>query len=202
MKKIALATVALLLSGSLAMAGTDKTQAAFVDVSSVNGGLNGFTNGTSSGKSKSGGCTAQIQLKGLTGLSDGALVICTGSADVVVPTLPGGRGGNSIVWRAPVKSGGINVKNSFAVIDVGGNHCGSAKTVSYNSDTRCYLPDSGYDPAAACAGAGMFWVAAPAGTVNMLGLCQGLSGSEGQRIPPPASGEIARTGMTIPLGAK
>ena len=44
------------------------------------------------------------------------------------------------------------------------------------------------------------WLAAPANTTGLLGVCQGTA--LGQRIPPPASGEIARTGSTIPIGAK
>ena len=199
MKTIAFAVIALLAAGS-AMAGGDKSSNAFVDTSSIAGGANGFVNGTSSGVSKSSGCTIQVQLKGVTGLGDGDQVICIGSADVRALLLPGG-GGNSVVWRAPAKKGAIKIKNSVSVIDVAGQHCGSGNTVSWNATTTCYKPDATYDPATACNGVpGKGWIPAPAGTVNLLGLCQG--GAVGQRIPPPSSGVIAETGMTIKTGAK
>ncbi len=199
MKRMVFAMMALLVSGSAVMAGGDKAAQPLVDTSSIAGGANGFTNGTSSGVSKSGGCTVQVQMKGVTGLTDGDQVICIGSADVKAALIPAG-GGNSVVWIVPAKKGGIKIKNSVAVIDVAGQHCGSSNTISFNASTQCYKPDGAYNPATACSGAGMLWIAAPVGTVNLVGLCQG--GSIGQRIPGPASGLIAESGMTILTGAK
>lgn len=200
MRKFVGATIGALAFAAVASAGGDKAQTAFVDPSSIDGGANGFTNGVSSGKSKSGGCTTQIQLKGLSGINDGDQIICTGSADVKAAALPAGGAGNSVVWIVPAKAGGIKIKSSVAIIDVGGNHCGSTKATAINSEARCYKPDSGYDPAAACATVPGIWIVAPTNTTGLVGLCQGTA--VGQRIPPPSSGEIARTGMTIPVGAK
>ena len=74
------------------------------------------------------------------------------------------------------------------------------KAVDLNAGTACYKPDSGYDPATACGTVPGIWIAAPANTTGLVGLCQGTV--PGQRIPPPSSGEIARTGITILVGAK
>jgi hypothetical protein len=203
MRKFMCAVIAGIAFAGVAWAGGDKAQTAFADVSSIDGGAHGFSNGVSSGSSKTTGCTTQIQMKGLSGVNAGDMVICTGSADVLASALPAGGAGNSVVWRVPAKAGAIKIKSSVAIITVAGQHCGSAKAISFNAETRCYKDDPGYDPAAACAtipAPGALWVAAPTNTTGLLGLCQGFA--LGDRIPPPSSGEIARTGMTIAVGAK
>lgn len=202
MKKVLVAVMAVLTAGSAAMAGGDKVTTAFVDTSSVAGGANGFTNGVSVGTSKSGGCTIQIAMKNLnqTTIPDGSLLICIGSADVRAAALGPNPAGNSVVWTVPAKAGKLAIKNTVAVLDVGGNHCGTTQTVSFNSDTACFLPDGAYDPATACSAASGLWIPAPVGTVNMKGLCQMFT--LGARIGNPSSGKIASTGMTILLGAK
>jgi len=201
LRKLTCLVAAGVAFATVAWAGGDKAATAFVDVSSVDGGANGFSNGVSSGQNKTGGCTTQIKMKGLTGVSLGDQIICTGNADVVAPpAIPSPGAGNSAVWRVPAIAGGLKLKSSLAIVDVGGNHCGATKVISYNAETRCYKPDPGYDPAAKCATIPGIWLAAPANTTGLLGVCQGTA--LGQRIPPPASGEIARTGSTIPIGAK
>jgi hypothetical protein len=199
MRKFVCAVIAGVAFAAVAWAGGDKAQTAFVDVS--NTGTNGFTNGTSQGTSKTTGCTTQIGFKNLTGIAAGDQVICTGSADVIAPGVfnPPGAG-NSVVWSVPAVTGGIKIKSSVAIITVGGQHCGSTTALSYNAETRCYKPDPTYNPATACGTIPGIWVAAPTNTTGLLGLCQGTA--VGQRIPPPSSGEIARTGMTILTGAK
>jgi hypothetical protein len=201
-RAVVFAAIAVLGSGSMVFAGGDKASTPFADTSSVAGGANGFTNGTSSGVSKSGGCTIQIQLKKLNTalIPDGANVICVGSADVLAASLPPGGAGNSVVWVSPAKAGGVKIKNSVAVLDVGGQHCGSSQTVSFNSGTTCYLPDPGYDPATACQLPAALWVPNPDPTSQLKGLCQGFA--LGYRIPAPSSGKIAETAMTILTGAK
>lgn len=200
MRKFLCAIAAGVAFSTVAWAGGDKAATAFVDVSSIDGGANGFSNGISSGQSKTGGCTTQIKMKGLTGINVGDQIICTGSADVKAAALPAGGAGNSVVWVVPAIAGGLKIKSSVAIVDVGGNHCGSTKVVSFNAETRCYKPDPGYNPATACGTVPGIWIAAPVNTTGLVGLCQGTS--LGQRIPPPSSGEIARTGMTILVGAK
>jgi len=200
MRNFVCALAAGVAFSAVAWAGGDKSSTAFVDPSSLDGGANGFTNGVSSGSSKSSGCTTQIKIKGLTGLNDGDQVICIGSADVKAAALPPGGAGNSVVWTVPVAAGQIKLKSSVAIIDVGGNHCGSTKATAINSDARCYKPDGAYNPQTACGTIPGIWIAAPANTTGLVGLCQGTA--VGQRIPPPSSGEICRTGMTIPVGAK
>ena len=199
MRKFVCAVIAGVAFSTVAWAGGDKAATAFVDVS--NSGTNGFTNGTSSGQSKTSGCTTQIKFKGLAGVNAGDMLICTGSADVIAPPIfnPPGAG-NSVVWQVPAVAGGLKIKSSVAIIVVSGQHCGSTTALSYNAETRCYLPDSLYNPATACGMIPGIWIAAPSNTTGLVGLCQGTA--VGQRIPPPSSGEIARTGMTILVGAK
>jgi hypothetical protein len=199
MRKFVCAIAAGVVFASGAWAGGDKAATAFVDVS--NSGTNGFTNGTSSGQSKTSGCTTQIKMKGLTGVNVGDMIICTGSADVIAPGVfnPPGAG-NSVVWEVPAIAGGLKIKSSVAIISVGGQHCGGTTALSYNAETRCYKPDPGYDPQTACGTIPGIWIAAPTNTTGLVGLCQGTA--VGQRIPAPSSGEIARTGMTILVGAK
>jgi hypothetical protein len=199
MRNFVCAIAAGVAFATVAWAGGDKAATAFVDVS--NSGTNGFTNGTSSGQSKTGGCTTQIKFKGLTGVAAGDMLICTGSADVIAPPIfnPPGAG-NSVVWQVPAIAGGLKIKSSVAIISVAGQHCGGTTALSYNAETRCYKPDPGYDPQTACGTIPGIWVAAPTNTTGLVGLCQGTA--VGQRIPAPSSGEIARTGMTILVGAK
>ena len=200
MRKLACAIMAGFAFAGIAWAGGDKAQTPFADTSSINGGSNGFTNGISSGSTKTTGCTSQIQLKKLSGVNAGDLLICIGSADVRAAALGPNPAGNSVVWRAPAVLGGLKIKSSVAIIDVGGNHCGSTKAVDLNAGTACYLPDPGYNPATACGTVPGIWIAAAPNTSGLIGLCQMTS--IGQRIPPPSSGKIAETGMTILVGAK
>jgi hypothetical protein len=140
-------------------------------------------------------------LKGLTGVAAGDLLICIGSADVRAAALGSNPAGNSVVWRAPAVLGGLKIKSSLTSISVGGNSCGTTKAVDFNANTACYKPDPSYDPATACGTVPGIWIAAPpASPGGLQGLCQMTS--LGQRIPPPSSGKIAETGMTILVGAK
>lgn len=199
MRKFVCAVIAGVAIAGVAWAGGDKAATAFADVS--NSGTNGFTNGTSSGQSKTGGCTTQIKMKGLTGVNAGDVLICIGSADVIAPGVfnPPGAG-NSVVWEVPAITGGLKIKSSVASVSVGGQHCGSTLAISYNAETRCYKPDNTYNPQTACQSIPGIWIASSDTSTGLQGLCQGTA--FGQRIPPPSSGEIARTGMTIPVGAK
>jgi hypothetical protein len=207
MKTVGLATVVGFLvtvgvpihASSVALA-ADKSSTPFVNTSST-GSPFGFINGTSTGLSKVSGCTIQIELKKLRGLSDGAQVICIGSADVKTAALPGGAG-VSVVWIAPVVAGNVKIKNSVSVFDENGVHCGSAQAVAWNGTTTCYQYTAAYDPAAVCAGQGGVWSWAPAGTVFLVGLCQGPELALDFRILPPSSPKLAETGMTILTGAK
>src|SRR5678816_3446156 len=97
---------AVLLIGSSAYAGGDKSQNAMVDASSQNGGSNGFTNGTTAAKIKSGKCLLSGGIKGLTGFADGDIAICIGSATVLgTPLGPNTPLGNAAIIRAVVKAG-------------------------------------------------------------------------------------------------
>jgi len=58
----------------------------------------------------------------------------------------------------------------------------------YVQPSRVSKPDPGYVPSTACVGA--IWIAAPANTTGLVGLCQGVS--FGQRINPPSSGLMPR----------
>ena len=199
MRKLVIVAIGILALAPAALAGGDKSTSTFADITSINGGSNGFANGTSGGTSKSGGCTIQLAMKGLSGLTDGDNVICTGCADVRAAALGPNPAGNCVVWAIPAKKGSIKTKSSVGIIDVAGQHCGSTQTVSFNAQTTCYKPDLSYDPATACSG-GQLWIPAPVNKGFLVGLCQGFT--EGARITPPTSGEIARTGQTILLGAK
>jgi hypothetical protein len=218
---LVLAVASLVLSGAqVSWAGGDKTAEAFVDPSSLGGGANGFTNilstgGTSSGTTKSGSCLLQVQLKGLTGFADGAVLICIAEADVRAAALGGGANtfGNSVVLRASVKAGGAKLKADLKKVG-----CGSSDVIALNGFTSCYEPDADYsnvdDTAAgtnweeACLGAGMAPVANPSvappaidpGPVKdgLLGLCQGFAPNAGERIPRPATGLIAEQGSSSP----
>jgi hypothetical protein len=200
MRTLACAVVTGFALAGMAWAGGDKAQTPFADTSSIDGGSNGFSNGISSGSAKTTGCTTQIKFKGLSGINAGDQVICIGSADVRAAALGPNPAGNSVVWQVPALLGAIKIKSSVAIIDVGGNHCGSTKVVSLNASTQCYKPDPGYNPATACGTVPAIWIAAPANTTGLLGLCQGVN--QGDRIPPPSSGKIAETAQTILVGAK
>jgi len=219
---LVLAAASLMLGGAqVSSAGGDKTAEAFVDPSSLAGGANGFTNilstgGTSSGKSKSGKCLLQLQFKGLAGFADGALLICIAEADVRASALGGGVNtfGNSVVFRAEVKSGGAKSKGDLKKIG-----CGSSDAIALNGFLRCYEPDADYsnpdDTAPGtnweeeCLSAGMApapnpSVAPPAidpgpAKDGLLGLCQGFLANGGERIPAPPTGLIAEQGSSNPM---
>lgn len=212
MKSI-IVTVLVLGLGSAALAGGDKTSETCVDISSLNGGSNGFVNGSSSSKIKSGGCKLQVQLKGLSGISDGDILICLGEADVRATALPPGAFGNSVVLRGVAKAGSLKMKADLAAIG-----CGAAgvTAINWNGNLKCYKPDATYtdvtnDAAnwkATCLASGTNMVPLPNPgldvanddpvKVNLLGLCQGFTADAGERINPPTSGEICRQGQTNP----
>lgn len=209
MKKFISAAAVLLAATTGAWAGGDKGQDSYVDNTSVAGGSAGFTNGVSSGKSKSGSCKLQIQLKGLTGYNDGDILICIAEADIRAAALGASAFGNSVVMRGAVKSGQLKIKADFTAIG-----CASTTSINWNSDVKCYAPDANYTNLSndavnwknSCTTAGgMVPIpnaeATPASDpakVNLLGLCQGLTPNVQQRINPPASALICRQGATIP----
>jgi hypothetical protein len=198
------ATVILGLTASGSIAG-DKIGSSFVDNTSLSGGSNGFTNAISTnavysvGASKSAACKLKVQFKGLTGLSDGDLLICLPGADVKATGLPAGGAGNSVAmtvkWTALTGKalGKADLRNI-----AGGLGCGSVDSISWNGELDCYLPDGGYNAATQCASDGGLWLAPADPTKdNLLGICQGVV--LGFRLTPPGSGLLAVQGSTNPL---
>jgi len=197
-----IAAAALAVAAGTGWAG-DKQGNSFVDISSLSGGSNGFTNGISTnlvfsvGASKSSSCKLKVQFKGLTGLSDGDLLICLPGADVKAAGLPAGGAGNSVVmnveWTALTGKGiGKADLRNFAL------GCGSTDAISWNGELDCYLPDGAYNPATQCGSDGGLWLAPTDPTKdNILGICQGAV--LGFRITPPSSGLLAEQGGTNPL---
>ena len=197
------AAAALVVAASTSWAG-DKSGEAFVDTSSLAGGSNGFTNGISTnlvystGASKSAACKIKVQFKGLTGLADGAELICIGSADVKASIFPAGAGNSALLTAVWDQLTGKALGKADLRRVAGGVGCGSLDAINYDNDMDCYLPDAGYDPATQCATDGALWVAAAAeSTDNFLGICQG--GAPGFRITPPGSGLLASQGATQPM---
>jgi hypothetical protein len=206
MKKLIVATAVFSLLGSPAWAGGDKVAEAFVDPSSLDGGLNGFSNGSSAGKVASKGCQIAVQVKGIStsALPDGQVAICLLDADIFTDALPGGPFGNTLVVQAQAKGGSLKTKSKLEPIG-----CGAGKTVTFNGGAECYLPDDAYRIGweQICTDAGMtplpYTDAKCANPLddpkkcNTLGVCQGFVADGGQRIPRPSSGLIAQQGSTI-----
>jgi len=202
MRKIAfLAAAGLLASSAVVWAGAkDQSSNTFVDIDAA-GVINNTTGKT---KTKSKGCTMQVQMKGVTGLADGDIVICIAEADVV------GVGGNSLLFAAEAKAGQIKAKVPMGEAKfLGGVGCGSTEAISYNGNLRCYKDDATYrndagGPGtwrAACTAAGMI-PGDPSGPTKLkanptqsiaIGLCQGFAA--GVRINPPASVRFAVQGQ-------
>jgi len=199
MRKIAVICTALIFTAGSAWAGAkDKSSNTLVDINAA-GVINNVTGKT---KTKSKGCTLQIQAKPVA-LADGEMVICIAEADVV------GVGGNSILIAGEAKAGQLKIKAPMGEATFAGLGCGDIEAISYNGNMRCYKDDATYRGdanvpgswKAACTGNGM--LAGVAGTetflkVNdtqpvMIGLCQGLS--IGLRIPGPPSVEFMRQGQ-------
>lgn len=209
-KSVAAVAIALAVGGG-AWAGGDKSQESFVDITSLAGGSAGFTNfGVSVGKSKSGKCQLQVQLKGLTGYADGAVLICLAEADIRATLLGAANTfGNSVVLRGTVKTGQLKIKADLA--DIG---CGSSQAINWNGGLTCFAPDANFTDLSNdlvnwksdCSGATMLPLANPEATassdpakVNLLGLCQGLTANTAQRIPPPGSAKICQQGASQPV---
>jgi hypothetical protein len=205
MRKIATAAAALLAFTGTAFAGAkDKSSNTLVDITGA-GIINNVTGKT---KTKSKGCTLQIQAKPVA-MADGEIAICIAEADVQ------GFGGNSIVIAGEAKSGQFKVKADLSEVKFAGLGCGDVEAISYNGNLRCYEDDptyrtDGLGPGTwrdSCLDAGMS-PGSPSGPTKLkanptqsivVGLCQGLS--TGQRIDPPASPEWGRQGQrtaTIP----
>ncbi len=204
MRKIALFTTAFTFAlVATAWAGAkDKSSNTLVDIDAT-GTINNTTGKT---KTKSKGCTLQIQAKPVA-LADGAVVICIAEADV------DGIGGNSIVLTGEAKAGQLKIKADMSEVTFGGLGCGGTEAISYNGGMRCYLDDATYRGDAAgpgswrdaCTAEGMvpspLPTDAPGATklkVNdtqsvVVGLCQGFS--DGERIGAPASARWAVQGQ-------
>jgi hypothetical protein len=206
MRKIAILTTCLSLAfASSAFAGAkDKSSNTLVDINAT-GIINNTTVKT---KTKSKGCTLQIQAKPI-GLADGAVAICIAEGDVLAAALPPGGAGNSIVLAGEAKAGQLKIKADLSEGKFGGLGCGDTEAISFNGNLRCFSDDPVYRGdanvpgswRAQCVAAGM--VAAPDGPgttklkVNdtqsvVVGLCQGLA--LGLRIDPPATTEWGRQG--------
>lgn len=220
MRTTIFAVAVILAASPVAWAGGDKQADAFVDASSLGGGANGFTNGTSVGKLKAGGCKWSGQLKSLnmTAVPDGAHVICVSGAEVRSGLLPA-ETGNSVIFRGVAKGGQVKMKADLTTMDIGGLHCGTSMATSWGGETKCFLGsgapggDADYDDendsinwVSKCTAAGMIvvkstlWIpGADPAKVNVLGLCQGTAPN--QRIADPVGAEVARQGQTNPVMA-
>src|SRR5262249_36912276 len=197
----------VLLIGSTSFAGGDKAANAVADPSGLNGGANGFTNGTSAGAVKSAGCKIQGKIAGITGLADGDVVICIGAGAVYgTPLGPSTLLGNAAIIRGVHTGGQINFKADLTGVGCG-NATLSAKIVSLDPTFACYKPDAAYsDPTSpstnwhtSCAGIPVDNPAAATGLpakVATLGVCQATSGSANPQAAP-LTGEIFETGQTI-----
>jgi hypothetical protein len=195
-----LVVAAFVMAGNAALA-ADKSIEAFVDPSSVVGGLNGFTNQeVSTGKSKAGKCKMVIKFGGLAGFAAGDKLICIAGADVRATLgLPPGLVGNSVVVHV-VADGFGAAKGKANLTNIG---CGTiSDAISINGSLVCYKPDLSYNPPAACAGAipPMLWVPpTTTPTDQLVGLCQGFVAGAGERLPPPTSGVVAQQGLSSPM---
>jgi hypothetical protein len=207
MKRIVLASSLVLITAAPAFAGPkDQSANTMVATQSLNGNavVNNFSTAISV---KSKGCPLQLAMKGLSSVGNGDLLICIAEADVIAPPALPSAAGNSVVLALEVSKGSVKGKINLAEIG-----CGGQDSVSFNSDLKCYLDDGvflGSDPAtnwrANCLAAGMIAADNPAASPAKLklnpnqnivvGLCQGLS--QGQRIVPPTSLEIARQGGLV-----
>jgi hypothetical protein len=199
---------AVLLIGSSAYAGGDKSQNAMVDASSQNGGSNGFTNGTTAAKIKSGKCLLSGGIKGLTGFADGDIAICIGSATVLgTPLGPNTPLGNAAIIRAVAKAGQLKFKADLTKVGCG-SLATTTKVVSFNPGFECYKPNAAFtDPAtpgtnwhASCSGIALdnpdATAASDPAKVNLLGVCQAAAGA-GNPQGGPGTGKIGQTGLTI-----
>ena len=207
MRRIAIGTVALSFAlVSLAWAGAkDKSSNTVVDINAT-GILNNTTAKTKVASSKP--CALQVQMQTLSGLSDGAVVICTADADLLSPA-----GGNGVVVTGEVKAGKINFKADLSEVDILGNGCGDVEAVSYNGGIRCFEDDATYRGdsnvagswRADCAALGGLASGVPGATklkVNssqsvVVGICQTFT--VGARLTGPATDEFARTGQRTPI---
>jgi len=217
MKKIALFSTLLTLAFvSSAWAGaSDKSSNTLVDVN----GTGVINNTTVKTKTKSKGCSLQIQAKPIN-LADGAVVICLAEGDVIAPpgiTAPGA--GNSIVLTGEVKAQSLKIKANLSEAKFLGQSCGDIDAISFNGNIRCFTDDITYRSdtvgpggwRAACTAAGMtpapLLTDAPGTTmlkVNstqpvVVGLCQALVTPLGKRIDPPAAPEWGRQGARSAL---
>ncbi|MDX2169565.1 MAG: hypothetical protein SF182_21025 [Deltaproteobacteria bacterium] len=179
----------------------DQTKDSLIGTQSLAGNAT-VNNDTTAFSMASKGCKVQIKAKGLTGTTDGDIIICVAGADVIAPPALNAPGaGNGIVMLGEVKKGGLGIKADLT--EVG---CGGANQINFNGTLNCYLDDPAYRTPAGtwstlCAGQGMLAVANaqpdPAtlkvsGENVIVGLCQGIS--LGQRLPGPASALIAARG--------
>jgi hypothetical protein len=189
--------VTVVLSATAWAGPKDATQETLIDPSSIEGNGVTWDNRTVQTKVKAGKCKLQIQFKGTLPAIEGQTLICLASADVRASALPIGLIGNSVVLTGTVESGKLKMSANLAAIG-----CGVlSSAINVNGNTICYEEDPSYDPAAACAGAGMLWVPPSAGFKpdSLAGLCQGFVDGAGERIPPPSSPKLAEQGAYQPL---
>ncbi|MFN8544242.1 MAG: hypothetical protein U0807_08545 [Candidatus Binatia bacterium] len=179
----------LSLGVGVALAG-DKVQATLVSpvgcTSSACPGLvhagegvsSAFVNGTSgaSVQTKS-NCQMQIKVKKLTGLSDGARVICVSSG---LTSLGGTPFNSGTVVTGTLAAGAMKVKVDMTPAGCQPDKGGALDIASFGGNTCCYEDDAGYNAATSCAGALAFtggWIC-PASTPALpdsdVIACQGI----------------------------
>lgn len=198
---------------SAATARADKTAEAFVDPSSLAGGAFGFKNAIASnfaaktysvGALKQSGCKLKFQFKGLTGFADGEKMICLAGADAnlaafPLPTTPSVWFGNTIVVHVPYSTLTLKAASKADPADIG---CGGPDATAINASTSCYKWSATYNPATTCAGQGGLWLAnltfvtGQELTDGLVGVCQWFNPAGGERLTPPATGLVARDGVT------
>jgi hypothetical protein len=196
-----------LLVGTQAFAGpNDKTSETLINPDSITG--NGSWNNTTvSTKVKSGKCKIQIAFKDATGIANDDMV-CLAEADVRATSLGAGIFGNSVVISGTVEADGkFKAKGNLGAIG-----CGIlSEAVSFNGSMTCYQATVGtgvgeYDWSAECLASGMLPLAANVtpGTEDVnggavVGICQGLVNTGGQRIMPPSGTPLLVQGTYVPL---
>lgn len=206
MKKLLVATACAALCAGPALAGPkDQTKAPLIGPQAIGG--NATVNNTTTAFSyQQKGCTIQVKAKGLTGVADGAPIICIAGADVIAPPTIMTPAGNAIVFVGEAKSGGLSVKANLTEV-----LCGSTAAVNFNGNLACYLDDPAYRTPggtwnAACTAQGSTPIPnvamepkqlkVNAGQNIVVGLCQNFT-TPGTRINPPASALIATQGSYI-----
>jgi hypothetical protein len=204
MRRLVIVCAGVCAFAAPALAGPkDQTKMAMIGRQAVAGNAT-VNNATTDFKVATKGCKMQLKAKGLSGLSDGDVIICTGGADVL-----GGPfvspAGNTIVITGEAKAGQVKIKADLTEIG-----CGSSDVIQFNGSFACYLDDAPYrstdagvgswaDACTAATGIPLVNAAAAPDTLKanptqrvVLGVCQAFTG--GVRINPPTGAEIAVDG--------